>query len=353
MAPVRGTMTLFLIFLTNAVLASNSPISVDVYKNDHLKTGFSTNYFKTLDFSKYNKKNLEDVKAREFTNLRLRCRADLDGFVLSTFLGNLETVVNDCISLNVVPVISWVHHEYEANATDEALTKYLNWWEAVAKRFNNTDYRLSFNLFTELGIDGCGDDCSNSLRENTAKYNDWTAKVVKKIRDTGGNNAKRIIILGSPKKTAKDLSAIDKSIYENDSYMMAEWHIYASGPNKKLENGEKSQKYWEGNGTVVGQSNVNAAIKEATDFTTASGLKTYLGAWMPWDNKEGALNQTEIINFGKFFASRLREESIPWSMNVLDAFYDTKKSAWITGDQDVKGATLDLVAALDEIKAVM
>ena len=95
-------------------------------------------------------------------------------------------------------------------------------------------FRLSFNLFTELGVDKCGDHCENSLREDTAKYNNWTASVVNIIRHSGGNNAKRIIILGSPKKTGKGLKDIDPSIYSNDDYMLAEWHMYASGANKKV-----------------------------------------------------------------------------------------------------------------------
>ena len=100
----------------------------------------------------------------------------------------------------------------------------MDWWTAVAKQLKDKDYRLSFNLFTELGKDTCkrNNKSSESLRKKTHKYNIWTRNVTKAIRKTGGNNAQRILILGSPRKTAKDLSKIDKKIYKNDSYMMAE-----------------------------------------------------------------------------------------------------------------------------------
>ena len=346
------TIVILLTCCTLELMASSNPISPSDYQKV-IGQGFSTNYFKTLDFSKYSKTNIEHVAAKGFKNLRLRCRADLDGLDMTKFLKNLKTVVNDSLNLNVTPIISWIHHEAEANATDEARTEYLNWWTKVATKLRSFDYRLSFNLFTELGIDGCGNDCSNSLRENTDKYNDWTKRVVNKIRNAGGKSDKRIIILGSPKKTAKDLNVIDENIYKDDDYMMAEWHIYASGPNKDVKNGKKSQKYWTGNGTDVGQTNVNQAITYATNFTKNHKLKTYLGAWMPWDNKGGALNQTEVTNFGKFFASRLKQEGIPWTMNVLDAFYDTSSSSWLTGTKDVKGASLNLIDVLDEMKTVM
>ena len=161
----------------------------------------------------------------------------------------------------------------------------MDWWTAVAKQLKDKDYRLSFNLFTELGKDTCkrNNKSSESLRKKTHKYNLWTRNVTKAIRKTGGNNAQRILILGSPEKTAKDLFKIDKIIYKNDPYMMAEWHIYASGPNKVLG----SKKYWSDNGTSGGRNNVKTAIKQATDYTNKSDLLTYLGAWMPQDNDNG------------------------------------------------------------------
>lgn len=102
---------------------------------------------------------------------------------------------------------------------------------------------------------------------------------------TGGNNAKRILFLSSPGKTAVGLPKIDPEIYRNDSYLMAEWHIYASGPVKK----PTSLKYWtgSGDGTGVGKENVRIAIKNGTNFTENTGLLTYFAEWMPQDNNGG------------------------------------------------------------------
>ncbi|VDI33427.1 Hypothetical predicted protein, partial [Mytilus galloprovincialis] len=313
--------------------------------------GFSTNYFKTLNFKKYNKNNLADIYERGFRNVRLRCRADLDNLNMTVFLDNLETVVNDCLATNIAPIVSWIHHEAEAFATTSHRTKYLKWWTSVAKKLKDKDYRLSFNLFTELGVDACENECAQSLRENTAKYNDWTSAVVKKIRESGGKNDKRMLILGSPKKTAKGLEEIDQNIYKNDPYMMAEWHIYASGPNKKLKNGSPGQKYWSGTGDDFGKSNVMTAIEYANYFTSFYNLTTYLGAWMPQANENGDLNQTEIINFGKYFVQVIKP--IPWSMNVLDTYYDTRNSDWKLDEQVIKGQTLNMSRVLDEIISVM
>ena len=46
-------------------------------------------------------------------------------------------------------------------------------------------------------------------------------------------------------------------------YMMAEWHIYTSGSNKR----DNSSVYWKGNGSSKYQTNVRNAIEKATIIT--------------------------------------------------------------------------------------
>ena len=220
------------------------------------------------------------------------------------------------------------------------------WWTAVASHLKDRDYRLSFNLFTELGVDACGNPkspaCENSLRVDTVKYNQWTSDVAKAIRSTSAKNRERILILASPKKTGKGLDLINKTIYKNDDHMMVEYHVYASGPNKKVG----SVKYWKGTGSEHGRANVRAAIKPGIDFTKKSNLSTYFGAWMPAD-KEGELNESEVKSFAKYFVKTLKEEGIPWSLNVLDRYYDTEKSEWISGKQTIK--EIDMAKVLETI----
>lgn len=230
----------FAVFGFLSATTTSQPITPADYQKN-IGQGFATNWFKTADpLSDYKDKNIEDVFSKNFRNLRLRCRADLysapyNNSAFTEFLNSLTKVVDKCLEVGVTPIISWIHHHAEAYATEKDRRNYVAWWTAVAKKLKHKDYRLSFNLFTELGIDGCGgskDTCKESLRMRPEKYNRWTSEVVAAIRATGGKNAKRILILASPGKTAKDLDKIDPQIYQNDPYMMAEWHIYASGPNK-------------------------------------------------------------------------------------------------------------------------
>jgi hypothetical protein len=352
--------------LTGCVSQEEAEIEIDfsqavspIVYQEIVKQGFSTNYFKSkIPARDYKAKHIDDIFAKGFRNVRLRVRADLyeppyNNKRFTTFLNKLEAVVDKCLEVGVAPIISWIHHLAEAYATEEDRQNYLNWWRKVAKRLKFKNYRLSFNLFTELGVDYCKTHnflCSNSLRKNTEKYNDWTAAVVRAIRNTGANNAKRILILASPKKDSSGLSDIDKSIYRSsDHYMMVEWHLYAAGPYKRPDD----PRYWSGNGTIKQRQTLRDQLQQAREFTTRTGLRSYFGAWMPRDNSAGELTQREVINFARFFVSELKLEHIPWSLNVLDDYYDTEISQWIEGRHDLAGADLNMSKVLENILDVM
>ncbi len=67
-------------------------------------------------------------------------------------------------------------------------------------------------------------------------------------------------------------------------------------------------------------------IDKAKTFTDNTGIPTYFGAWMPRDNTDGGLNEAEVINFARFFVDFLKSAQIPWSLNVLDNYYNTKRA---------------------------
>ena len=74
---------------------------------------------------------------------------------------------------------------------------------------------------------------------------------------------------------------------------------------------------------------------------------------MPHDNANGGITETEAIKFARFFVKELRKENIPWSLNVLDNYYDTKKSKWRTETQVIKGQQLKMAKILNNIRKEM
>ncbi len=124
-------------------------------------------------------------------------------------------------------------------------------------------------------------------------------------------------------------------------------HEYAAGPS----GGPDKPRYWSGNGSDAQKRLLREGVERANNFTADTGVPTYFGAWMPRDNIEGGLNEAEVINFTRFFVDLLKSARIPTSLNVLDDFYDTKQSEWITSEQTLPdedfGAKLNMSRVLD------
>lgn len=327
-------------------LASTSPMTSKEYQAI-IGWGFDTDTFKSVNgMKKYDIQILKDLKAKGVTNLRLRSRADIFGYATDTYndasmqqyLTDVNTYVTDMISLGMVPIISWIHHDAEVRASTVDGNNYVDWWTRTATALKDQPYELAFNLFTELTEGG--------IYQDTSIYNDWTRRAIAAIRASGGNNAKRVLILGAPRKDADTLQDIAADITADPTYLMAEWHLYASGPNKKLlNNGRESQKYWAGTGSAVDRARLTSVLDIAQAWSTSSGIPTWFGAWMPYDNKEGDLEQGEVEDFACFFDLTLKKYGIPWSMNKMENFYDRKAKTWIPTSTIGQGGSVTLQMA--------
>ena len=140
------------------------PVTATKYQG-YLGQGFNANYFKSKKgdpLAKYNPKNIQILKDLGFRNLRIRCVAshydevgyDSDLFH-DQFLANLKKVVDDCIDNGIAPIVTFRHRDVENYATEEDRQKYLEWWRIVAEELKDKSYLLSFNLFTEMGVEVC------------------------------------------------------------------------------------------------------------------------------------------------------------------------------------------------------
>lgn len=291
-----------------------------------LGRGIAASWFKNKFSNKSQGDDLMDFRARGFDHVRYRINAEI-------FSGNgfdqIESEIYRCISEDLIPVISWINHSAELNATDADMNAYVDWWEDLAIRFKG-QHLVAFNLFTEIN------DGTKIFTEG--KYNPWMQAATDAIRAVDPN---RIIILSSPNKTHKQLPLIDPAIYTGDDYMMVEWHLYASGPKQ-----DGGQKNWVGDGSVQDRLNVTEPLDEGVKFTLDTGIECYFGAWMPMDNSGGSLTQYEVESFARFFLDSCSDAGIPWTVNADQHFYDAKNDAWL-GVSSTTARTLDMEPVVD------
>lgn len=294
--------------------------------------GLATSWFKSYPVRNYSKEWLYKIKNKGFNHVRIRVSAaEYKGSRLSL----LTNVIDQTLESGLVPIISWVNHEAELRASEQDQQDYLDWWSDVTVRLKGRAYPIGFNLFTEIGNE------SGLAKAN--KYNIWTRKVVKRIRAI---DPKRIIILSAPSKVVKSLKYIDEKIYRNDQFILAEWHLYASGPNKKA-----GDKHWEGNGSQSDRKNVTSIFKQANQFTNKSGIPTYFGAWMPMDNNTAQLYQDEVEAFARFFVKTAKQNEIPWALNADIQFINWDYNEWMV-EKSWGNLILNMADILDTIMRI-
>ena len=108
----------------------------------------------------------------------------------------------------------------------------------------------------------------------------------------------------------------------HNGYLMAEWHFYASGPDKINE-----KKLW--------TTGTDAEKKLITD-KIQTALPTWVGAWMPGNyNKGNTYSVEEQTVFAGFMTKALSDAGIPFAVNSDTKYYNAAENTCISSMQPV------------------
>ena len=181
---------------------------------------------------KTTKAMIDAIAAKGFTTLRVPVRWD-DHFssgttIDTTFMDRVETVVNYGLA-NDMYVILNVHHndsQQQVSTNDATQTAVKNElssiWTQIGNRFKNYGDKLIFETINEPR---CGDDWTG----NASYYqcvNDYNETARAAIRSTGGNNAKRLIMMPTYCASGDEAKAAAWTKNSNDSMIAASIHAY-------------------------------------------------------------------------------------------------------------------------------
>ena len=111
---------------------------------------------------------------------------------------------------------------------------------------------------------------------------------------------------------------------------MAEWHFYASGPDKSNE-----KKKWT-TGTAEEKKLIQDKIQTAVEWQKQTGIPTWVGAWMPGNyNKGNEYSVNEQVVFASYMRQALTEAGIPFAVNADTKYYQADTNTWISVMQPV------------------
>ena len=232
------------------------------------------------------------------------------------WLARIREVTDWCLA-NGLKVIINTHHDkwLEARPTyayqDENNQKLSLLWKNIASEFAAYDYRVAFAGTNEVHV---RDNWGKPDTENLAVQNSYNQTFIDAVRATGGNNAKRHLLVQTY------VCNPDYGLYNGDfiipvdaangslDYLSVEFHFYNpweyAGECKYYFWGKPYQQY--GQTPSQGEADMTAFFDKVVDTWADKGLGVVIGEWGVTDHFNGT--QDDIIHenmtyYCRFFVS--------------------------------------------------
>lgn len=128
--------------------------------------------------------------------------ADSDGNIDKAFMDNVQNVVDWILDSGMYCILNSHHDGWNGAFSkdyDKAMAKYENVWNQICERFKNYGDKLMFESMNEEGFDGVWNSYAGDEGKDEAfeMFNAINQKFVDVVRASGGNNAKRHLLIAS------------------------------------------------------------------------------------------------------------------------------------------------------------
>ncbi|GHV40749.1 hypothetical protein FACS189490_06410 [Clostridia bacterium] len=259
-------------------------------------------------------------KGFNFVRLPVTWKQHLDGNynVDKTCFDRVQQCVDWALDAGLYVILNSHHDSFEpAEGKDldyeYALKELTAIWKQVAPRFKDYSEKLMFNVMNEPHGANWVDDPTGKLVQSVNKLN---AAALKIVRDSGGNNAKRIVMIPSAGANWEMAKYID--FPADDKYVMADIHAYEPW-NFALaaENGSE----WAVD-KFTDDGHISKVFNMLNDELLKKGIPFIIGETAAFDQN----NLAERVKWAKTYFATTGKLGIPvawWSVGQLT---DTKNT---------------------------
>ncbi len=268
---------------------------------------------------------IDSIRTKGFKTLRVpvswKSHIDDDSYftIDGAWLNRVEEVVNYGLNNDMYVIIN-IHHDDDwiiptYDNAEQVKKQLKRVWMQIANRFVNYDENLIFETLNEPRYKGSAEEWSGGTTEGRDCVNQFHQVCVEAIRATGGNNAKRFIMV-SPYAASSMTTTINDFILPDSENLIVSIHNYfpyelclgengkdwGSDADKLALDGELDRVYnkFIANGTAVvmgewgnlNHDNPDDRIRHAAYFAQACLQRGICPIW--WDN--GNPQEFGIIN---------------------------------------------------------
>jgi len=255
---------------------------------------------------------IDAVKAAGFNTVRIpvtwkdHLGPAPDYTIDATWLARVDEVVHYVLSDGMYAIVNTHHDEWvslmpdaDQTAVSDELSKL---WTQIATRFQAADEHLVFETLNEPRTTDAT-EWTGGTPAARAILNRYNAAAVKAIRDTGGNNAQRFIMI--PTHGASSLSeCIDDLVLPDDPNLIVSLHTYypwafAGDPMGTADFG-----------SAADLAAMNSELDRIVSLTIAKGHAVVLGEWGSLDKANTAARVTQASAY--VAAARKRGFALVW-----------------------------------------
>jgi endoglucanase len=179
---------------------------------------------------------ITSVKQRGFKTLRLPVTWDshigaAPNYTLNaTWLSRVETIANYAFANDMYVIINTHHDDWiiPNYANQTAVTdKLVKIWTQIANKFKNYGDYLIFETMNEPRVHGSPEEWSGGNAEHRDVVNKYNLAIVNAIRNTGGNNSTRHIMIPTVSNNGGSGAVDALVIPNNDSRIIVSVHNYS------------------------------------------------------------------------------------------------------------------------------
>lgn len=229
----------------------------------------------------------------------------------NAWMDRVEVVVNYALNNGMYAIIN-IHHDDEMMIpTYEKKANSIDWvtktWAQIAERFKDYGDYLLFETMNEPREQGSPQEWTGGSVEHRAVVNALNLAAVNTIRESGGNNTERFIMV--PQVGANVQSAIeDMIIPNNDTNIIVAVHAYT--PYNFCLN-EAGTDQW---GSLAEIAEVQNMMKKMNEKFVSKGQAVVMGEWGASDKD----NYSERVEHYDVYANACKEYGITpmiWMFN--------------------------------------
>jgi endoglucanase len=184
---------------------------------------------------------IDTVKNAGFNTVRIpvtwgeKCSGN-DFTIDSAWMNRVQEVVDYAIDDGMYVILN-IHHDNEQRGNnayfypdqshyDNSIKFITSVWKQVATRFESYDNHLVFETLNEPRLVGTSNEWNGGTSEARKIVNEYNAAALKTIRETGGNNEKRFVMMPGYAASSSAV-AVNDIVLPNDDHLIVDIHGYA------------------------------------------------------------------------------------------------------------------------------